>query len=334
MVESHVPYVADALRGYACVANVPPEDINASTVADADALVVRTRTRCDAALLNGSRCRLIVTATIGTDHIDKSYCAERGIAVASAPGCNAPAVAQYVFASLAHLVAQPSLASLTIAVVGVGVVGSIVARWAKAMGMNVMLCDPPRCRAEGSGSVRWSSLDQVLADADIITLHTPLTIGGPDATYHLIDAAAVAAMRRSPIIINAARGPIIDTDAVVKGLAARQISHAVIDCWEGEPHISAALLASADIATPHIAGYSIQGKMRASQVALDTLSRYFGFAHIAIAADTSLLHDTPQTITLSQARSSYDPMADTAALRRTPTAFERLRNTYPLRHEI
>ncbi|MGM9861088.1 MAG: 4-phosphoerythronate dehydrogenase [Muribaculaceae bacterium] len=333
VVESHVPYVAEALQPYAAVRRVPPQDIDGAMVADADALVVRTRTRCDAALLSGSRCSLVVTATIGTDHIDKAYCAAHSIAVASAPGCNAPAVAQYVFASLARIV-ERQLAGLTIGVVGVGAVGSIVARWAERLGMRVLLCDPPRCRAEGHGARRWASLGEVLADADVITLHTPLTTDGCDATYHLIDGAAVAAMRRKPIIINAARGAVVDTDAIVAGLGDGSIGSAVIDCWEGEPRISAALLARAAIATPHIAGYSIQGKMRASQVALDALSEHFGLPRMTIDADTTLLHSTPQSITIEQARASYDPMADTEALRRDPSAFERLRNNYALRLEI
>lgn len=331
IVESNVPFIKGLLEPYANVRHLESEDITPEAVKDAHAMIVRTRTHCNAALLDGSQCRFIATATIGLDHIDRQYCACRKITAVNAPGCNAPAVAQYVFGSLMRLINRPS-SEYTIGIIGVGAVGSIVERWARSLGMKVMPCDPPRQRAEGGS--QWATLAQIAETADIVTFHTPLTRDGQEPTFHLIDDAFVNSLRRSPIIINAARGAVADTEALIKGLDLGLISHAVIDCWEGEPGVPLELLRRAEIATPHIAGYSLQGKMRASQMALDALTGYFSLPRLNIDADLSLLRPTPARIRARQAYDSYDPTVDTAALKAAPDKFETLRNTYPLRNEI
>lgn len=326
VVESHVPYVAAALAGHARVTSLAPEDITPAAVRDADALVVRTRTRCDARLLDGSRVTLVGTATIGTDHIDMDYCASRGITVASAPGCNAPAVAQWVTGTLRALGATVRPAAsrpLTLGVVGVGHVGSIVARWAARLGYDVLLCDPPRAAREGGAFV---ALDEVLESADIITLHVPLSRDGRDATYHMIDGAALSRARRCRLLLNAARGPVCDTQAL---LDTRGDMALAIDCWEHEPLLSLPLLRRAAVATPHIAGYSIEGKQRGAAMVLEALARHFDIHPDIVwpaAPATGIDGITWQNI-------HYDPLADTAALRACPSRFEQLRNHYALRHE-
>ncbi|MDE7443038.1 MAG: 4-phosphoerythronate dehydrogenase, partial [Muribaculaceae bacterium] len=243
VIESHIPFIRDVFEPYATVEYLDPDDITAESVRSADALIVRTRTRCDAGLLDGSKCRVIATATIGTDHIDLDYCRDKGIKVFNAPGCNAPAVAQYVLSAIAPASGK------TIGIVGAGHVGHIVEEWAKALGMNVLLNDPPRQSAEQSDS--FTDLATIANEADIITFHTPLIKGGQWPTYHLADAQFFNSLRRKPIIINAARGPIVDTQALLHAINTGLVSKAIIDCWEGEPHISPELLSVADVATPH-----------------------------------------------------------------------------------
>ena len=227
-----------------------------------------------------------------------------------------------------------------------GHVGTIVADWARRLGVRVLPCDPPREREEVRSDF-WKGLPPVpepftdlatiAREADIITFHTPHSKEGPDPTHHLADEKFFDALERRPIIINAARGPIASTEAILRAIEAKKISEAVIDCWEEEPHISEPLLASAAIATPHIAGYSIEGKQRATAATLRAALRYFGApteriaSIIAPAAYHSDIRISPEAIL-----ASYNPLADTATLRAdfTPTRFEQLRNTYPLRHEL
>lgn len=360
IIESHIPYIPAELSSLANVVRLAPEDITPKAVRNADALIVRTRTRCNANLLDGSNVRFIATATIGTDHIDKEYCEKKGIKVVSAPGCNAPAVAQYVWASILSLC--PNVRGLTIGIVGLGHVGSIVADWGRRLGVRILACDPPRRHGLGEGICGWDSLcpyeagdepfvslGQIAAEADIITFHTPLTISGPETTFHIADDAFFDSLRRKPIIVNAARGPIFDTEAVLRAFAASKISGVIIDCWEGEPCLSGDLLSLADIATPHIAGYSIEGKQRASSTVISAALNFFN-----IESEGILLAENPITccedcISTSKCANvvapelfaraildSYNPLDDTAMLKDefTPEKFETLRNNYSLRREL
>lgn len=328
LIDRNVPFLG-VLRPHVRAEFIEPEEFTPERVRTADALIVRTRTRCDKALLEGSPVRFIGTATIGTDHIDLDWCRSVGIEVANAPGCNAPAVAQYVFSALMHVINRP-LRQYTIGVVGVGHVGSIVAQWARAMEMKVMLCDPPRRRAEGG--THWCSLAQIAEQADIVTFHTPLTRSGDDATFHLANADFCAALRRAPIIINAARGAVADTAAWVAAIDAGIAGPAIVDCWEGEPHIDPDLLYRAAIATPHIAGYSRQGKTRASQAVLTALCAHFGMPALRLAETTP--PPPARSITPATALHGYDPTHETMALKHYPEDFEHMRNTYPLRDEL
>ena len=329
VIERNVPFIAGLLEPYANVSYLAADEFTPAAVKNADALIVRTRTHCDEALLTKSRCRFIGTATIGTDHIDTDWCDTHGITVINAPGCNAPAVAQYVFASIMQLANRP-VSQYTIGIVGVGHVGSIVERWARGLGMNVLVCDPPRQRAEGGEG--WSTLDEIAEKADIITFHTPLTREGEDATYHIADADFFASLRRSPIIINSARGSIVDTTALIEALDNGLVSEAVIDCWENEPEISLELLERAAIATPHIAGYSHDGKVRATQMILDAITTFFYLPRVNTTAATP--KGIARTVRPLDIVESYNPLTDTMALKADPSAFEALRNNYRYRSEI
>ncbi len=309
LIESLIPFI----RGLAeqaghTVEYLEPEEFTPERVRDADALIIRTRTKCDARLLDGSQVKKIATATIGTDHIDLEYCNARGIEVFNAPGCNAPGVAQYVLSVINSL--RPECHCLGI--VGVGHVGSIVDRWARANGIHTLLCDPPRALREGPE--QFVSLEEIARRCDVITFHVPLD----SSTRHMIDARFLSSVAPDCLIINAARGSVADTEAL---LGASQ--PLAVDCWEGEPQINRQLLEKAAVATPHIAGYSLEGKQRATAMALKAIDPLIDIPLPPVA-------DAP---TMAEIARSYNPFTDTAALKATPDAFETLRNTYAYRPE-
>ena len=330
IIESNIPFIRGLFEPLACVRYLPPEQITPEAMATADALITRTRTRCDAALLADSPCQIIASATIGLDHVDREYCASRSIEVHNAPGCNAPGVAQYVLSSVFTLLpADVDPSQLTLGIVGVGNIGRIVEAWARKLGFRVLLCDPPR--AEKEGSEGFVGLDEIAREADIITFHTPLTRDGSHPTFHLASACFFRSLQRRPIVINAARGPVADTEAWIDAIRSGRVSHSVVDCWEGEPAISDQLLQLADIATPHIAGYSREGKIRATHMAAEAVATHFGWPAPKMSESAP---DVPEeAITRTAILSSYNPLTDTANLRANPADFERLRNTYNYRPE-
>ncbi len=334
VIEKNIPFIKGLLEPWAEISYLAPEEITPQNMADADALITRTRTRCNRELLEGSRCRFIATATIGTDHIDLDYCKEAGITVANAPGCNAPAVAQYVFASIAEVMKrQDDLRTpeeLTLGVVGVGNVGRVIARWGRILGMKVLCCDPPRAEAEGADG--FKDLDTIARQCDVITFHTPLTRTGAHPTFHMADKNFFDKLAKRPIVINSARGPVIDNDALIDAIDNGQVSAAAIDCWEGEPDINLRLLDMAIIATPHIAGYSREGKIRATTMALKALTTFFNLPDIV--PDEAVPAGAADNVTLASIAASYSPSADTEALKSAPDTFETLRNHYNLRHEV
>ncbi len=307
-VESKIPFIRGIFESAGHdVRYLAPEEFNNSSIKDMDALVIRTRTHCNARLLDNTRVKRIVTATIGTDHIDMAYCTTKGIEVSNAPGCNAPAVAQYVLAGISAVGAKGK----TLGIIGVGNVGSIVNRWAKHNGFDTLLCDPPLGLP--------SSIDEIAEKADIITFHTPLD----ESTYHMADADFFASLKRTPLIINAARGPIVDTGALIAAIKTKQVSGAIIDCWENEPDINRELLDMAAIATPHIAGYSLEGKRRATAMAVRAIDPSIGQSIDAVT----------EYAALSDICASYNPLKDSNALKSHPENFEHLRNSYDYRPE-
>lgn len=333
VIEKNIPYINGILEKYAEVLYLPYAEITPDVVKDADVLLVRTRNKCNAELLEGSRCKFIGTATIGTDHIDLDYCRNHGITVKNAPGCNAPAVAQYVLSSIGHWMKRNYIAQtagLTLGVVGVGHVGSIVARWAQAFGFKVLLNDPPLRRATGSAD--YVPLSKIVNDADIITFHTPLTHTGIDATYHIAGHGFFSALRNCRLLINCARGEVVDNAALVETLDNSPISDIVFDCWENEPEIHPELLRRAFIATPHIAGYSTEGKMRATAMLLEALAEHFAWKLDIPQVEAPL--QGAKDVTLDGIMASYNPLSDTEALKSAPESFESLRNHYNLRKEF
>lgn len=335
IVEANIPFIKGVLEPFVEVEYLANDKINALSVKSADALIIRTRTICNAQLLDGSRCKFIGTATIGTDHIDLSYCKARGITVYNAAGCNAPAVAQYLFSSISLWMERTgrNANELTLGVVGVGNVGAIVARWGKELGFNLLLSDPPRERSESERIANIAPLDRLLAESDIITFHTPLTVEGIDKTYHLCNMDIVNGFRRSPLLVNCARGGIADTAALLYGLECGKISACVIDCWENEPDINGVLAEKALVATPHIAGYSIEGKERGTQMILKALKEHFNITNLMIKEVTKPIGGA-ETVTLDEITKSYNPRIDSENLKSKIAEFEQLRNNYLYRAEV
>ena len=339
IVDDKIPYIREALQAMGADAvYLPGSTINQEDVRDADALIVRTRTHCNASLLEGSGVQFIATATIGYDHIDTAYCAEKGIRWTNAPGCNAASVCQYIQSALLLLQKERgvNLSKSTLGVVGVGHVGTQVADMAEAWGMRVLRCDPPR---EEQGEEGFVSLDTIANEADIITLHTPLTREGKYPTFHLADEAFFASLKRKPYFINTSRGETTDTVALLHALNSGLISQCIIDVWEHEPHINLELLAHCYIGTPHIAGYSADGKANATRMSLQALAQHFNLGTVPPIAPPPLTAATLQAISQAPNRIealllAYNPHTDSRALKAAPKRFEQLRGDYPLRREL
>ena len=340
IADSKIPFLRGVLEPYAQVSYYDPLEINNAVMRDADMLITRTRTCVDKKLLAGSRCRFVGTATIGYDHIDTQYCAENGIKWVNAPGCNALSVGQYVLSSILlwARTQKRDVSDYTIGIVGVGHVGSVVERYCRALGMTVLLNDPPRAAAEGSD--KFVPLDEIARKADIVTFHTPLTMQGEYATCHLCSARFLESLQRKPLLINSSRGAVVDNYALLRALNMEKVSDAVMDCWEGEPRLNTALMLASFIATPHIAGYSADGKANATRMIVEAVGRELG-----VEIDTSeIVPPTPPVGTLSLAKngdpiatavlSSYNPLFETRSLKRQPHDFERLRSSYGLRREF
>ena len=326
VVDSAIPYLRGVLEPYFEVVYRTGDAFATSDVADADALIVRTRTKCNANLLQGSRVRLIATATIGFDHIDMDYCQKQGIRVVTAQGCNAAGVLQWVAAALALLAQKEgwSPAQKTLGIVGVGNVGSLVEKYARRWGFNVLCCDPPRQQREGGDFVGF---EELLRRSDIVTLHTPLD----KTTFHMMDSAAIAMMSHNGVIINASRGEVADTQAL---LEAPQTL--ILDVWEREPAIDAQLLEKAFVATSHIAGYSAQGKANASSMVVRAIAEEFNLPIEGwYPAEVEPVERQPiEWEQMCRTIGSYcDLKSQSDYLKSNPREFESIRNNYHYRQE-
>ena len=328
VIDKYIPFLAEAVQQHwpdVCVRALEPSAIDAEAVRDADVLVVRTRTQVNEALLRGSKVRLVCTATIGFDHIDTAYCDAQGITWMSCPGCNAQAVCDYIEEVLTthHSllpIGQESGVGLCMGIVGVGHVGSLVAQMAERLGMIVLLNDPPK----GIGV----SLETIARECDAITFHTPLTHTGDYPTYHLCDASFLAQCKPNALIINAARGGVVDEQALLA--SGREY---VLDTWEGEPHIDLDVLRHARLASMHIAGYSMMGKRNATQMCLDAIAHAFGYAPIVLPTSFSAPGDSAVgwlSRLTEQMRALFDRQLLDGS-QSVASVFESLRKSYPLR---
>ena len=317
VIDSGIPFLQGVLEPFAQVAYLSPEMITADAVRDADALFIRTRTRIDKELLSGSRVRFVATATIGYDHIDAAYCQAAGVRWVSCPGCNAQAVCDYVEEAIATFNCGKPDGGFTVGVVGYGHVGKRVAEMAERKGWRVLLSDPPL----GIGM----SLQEMAPQCDVLTFHTPLTRDGEHPTYHLCNAEILRLCKPGALIINAARGGVIDEQALLTALNTQHSTlnyKIAIDCWEGEPALNMELLKRVDLASFHIAGYSIQGKMNASEMCLRAFCEFFSLPILSI---------NKKAVPLQGDSDSGWLLRISEQLKAQPEEFEQLRKNYPLR---
>ncbi len=327
IVDDNIPFIKGRLEPFADTVYADQFGFTPELVRDADAMVIRTRTRCDENLLKGSKVKIIATATIGMDQFDLGWCRDNGITCRNSPGCNAPGVAQYVWSALLRSGFDPE--RHTLGVVGCGNVGSIVADWGRRLGADVLVNDPPKAAA-GASLPGLVELPELLRKADAVTLHTPLTRDGEWPSFHLIGEAALALMKPGALLVNAARGPVADNAALRRAVASGHI-RAVIDTWEGEPKLDKELLSLLKYGTFHIAGYSLEGKQRATRMVLEAIGEHFGFA-----PDLSGLegpYKAPVRISAKAILDSYNPISDTLQLKADPDAFDTLRANYSFRRE-
>jgi len=351
VADENMPLAREAFSTLGEVRLVPGRQITPGTLADCDILAVRSVTRVDESLLAGSPVRFVGTATIGTDHVDTNYLERAGIGFSAAPGCNATSVAEYVVAALFVLAERKNfrLRDKSLGIIGVGNVGSRVESRAKALGMKVVLNDPPL--REATGDPKYRDLDEALG-SDIVTLHVPLEKGTAYPTYHMVDSRFIERLKPGAILINTSRGAVADSKALAAGMDSGRIGAAVLDVWEGEPDIPLELLEKTGIATPHIAGYSYDGKVRGTQMIYEAACRYFAREpewdperflpapdreRLKLDGELSLAEEfLHKAVALS-----YDIMADDRALRKIAEIaaeqrgayFDSLRRQYPVRRE-
>lgn len=344
IADDKILYIKGALEDYATVVYKKGSDITSEDVKNADALLVRTRTKCNAELLKESSVKIVATATIGIDHLDITWLEAAGIEWANAPGCNSESVKQYVASVLSHLILEGvKPKETTIGIVGVGMVGSKIKQLAKTLGFKVLLNDPPRARKEGAES--FCSLKHLLANSDIITFHTPLNMSGDDKTYHLFDDEALALVQSGVVVINSSRGEVTKTETLLKGLEQGTISKLILDVWEKEPEIDLTLLNKVWIGTPHIAGYSADGKANGSTMAVQAVSKALQLPtinwtpkNIPMPKNSTLqllnLSDENIKIVAHALIQTYDVFSDSKRLKEHPYDFEKQRGSYPVRREF
>lgn len=331
VIDDAIPFLKGRIEHLFECEYVSGPEICRERLLDANGLLVRTRTQCGAPLLEGTTVSFVATGTIGLDHFDTEWLDSHNICWQNAPGCNAPGVAQYVWSALLRLGFDPKRRGANrLGIVGKGNVGSIVAEWGRRLGAEVLVCDPPRAE-RGLTDEAYMTLREMAAQVDAMTFHTPLTRSGRHATLHMAGLETLGAMRRGAIVINAARGGVVDEEALRNARDMLDLRIA-LDTWEGEPSISALTLDIADIATPHIAGYSRQGKQRATYAIICGLEKHFGveISKEGLAAPYS----PPRHLDEEAVVSSFDPMPLDARLRHDRVHFEEQRESYIFRDEL
>lgn len=345
VADDKIPFLKGVMEPFAEMIYLPGHRIDNRALKDADALLIRTRTRCDAALLKNTGIKFIATATIGYDHIDTDFCNSNGIAWTNAPGCNSSSVQQYIAAALLNISGQFKyrLKNKTLGIVGVGNVGSKVSNLARILEMNVLLNDPPRARKEGEDG--FAGIEQVLMESDIVTAHVPLNPSGEDCTLNLFSEDSFSMMRRGSWFINTSRGEVTDTMALKNVLDSGKLMGTVLDVWEKEPDIDTELMERAFISTPHIAGYSSDGKAKGTSMVVNALCKFFGFPlrdwypdNISDPAAPVILLNcrgkSDEDVMREAVLHSYNIEDDSLRLKHAPSEFEGQRGDYPLRREF
>ena len=344
VADNKIPFLKGAFEGIAEVVYLPGKEISSKDVIDADALLIRTRTKCDANLLDGSSVKFIATATIGYDHIDIDYCKKNSISWTNAPGCNSSSVEQYIVSVLLKLavIKGIDLSKKTLGIIGVGNVGSKVEKAAKALGMNVLLNDPPRSREEGDA--KFVDIEKLKSQSNIISLHIPFNLDGQDPTWKLADMDFISSLKPGTILINTSRGEVVDNESLKYAIESKWIKTVVLDVWENEPEIDEELLKLVSIASSHIAGYSTDGKANGTSMSVQAISRFFKLGiddwipSGIDAPDNSLIVIDCTGLSKLEAihdvyERSYNVLIDNELLKENPDNFEKNRGDYRIRRE-
>lgn len=345
VIDDKVPNIYGLLEPFSDVVYVPGNEINPGHIEDADAMIIRTRTRCNEKLLKGSSIKFIATATIGYDHIDTNWCNENGIIWKNAEGCNSGSVKQYIATSLASLALEYdfNFPDKTLGIVGLGNVGKKVLKVGEALEMRIVLNDPPLVR--NTKQCGFISLEGVIREADILTLHVPLNRKGIDKTYHLLGNHELFKMNKGSFLINTSRGEVVDNQSWIQAIKEGILKGSVIDVWEGEPNLNLELLELATIATPHVAGYSADGKANATTMCVNALSKFFNLPLTDWKAEPETPMIQPiieidchkkslRNILIEAILGTYNIYSDSNNLKRQPGNFEFFRGNYPIRREF
>ena len=345
IADDKIPFLKGVLEPYAKVIYLPGNQIKRNSISGTDALLIRTRTRCNTELLSGTPVKFIGTATIGFEHIDTDFCEKNDIKWTNAPGCNSSSVQQYLAAALLRISAEPgfSLKDKTLGIIGVGNVGSKVQNLANALGMNVILNDPPRARKERKKI--FASLEHLLNESDIITIHVPLNMDGQDKTFHLFNSETFSKIKKGCWFINSSRGEVVETEALKDALGGERLAGGVIDVWEREPEIDIPLMHMTFLATPHIAGYSADGKANGTSMIVNDLCESFDIplgdwypTEIPAPPEPVLTIDcngkSNEEILRRAVFHTYNIVEDDVRLRFDPSRFEKERENYPVRREF
>lgn len=345
IADSKIPFLADVFEPFCDIEYLPGDQISNSHLINADALIIRTRTICNEKLLAGTNVKFIATATIGFDHIDTDYCKKNNISWTNAPGCNAGSVMQWFMAALLYYANQNKidLTSRSLGIVGVGNVGSKILKFAENIGMRVFLNDPPKVEKEGICG--FLSMDSILRECDIVTFHVPLETIGKYPTLRIANEVFFNRITKGSVIINSSRGEVVDENALNAALKAGKISGAIMDVWENEPAINKISLENAAIATPHIAGYSLDGKANGTAMSVAAISKFFNIPlvdwypdEIPAPENCTITIDAKkrsyQSVLTEAVLGTYDIINDDKALRNNLESFEKLRGNYPMRREF
>jgi len=345
VADDKIPFLKGILEPFAEVVYLPGKQIDNKILKDTDALIIRTRTKCTESLLKGTKVRFIGTATIGFDHIDTKFCAKNGIFWTNAPGCNSTSVQQYMAVALLKMAFEFrfSLKDKTIGIVGVGNAGSKVEKLARLLEMNILLNDPPRARKEGKKN--FVNLSTVLNESDIITLHVPLNVVGEYCTWYLFNDMSFKKVKKGTWFINTSRGEVAETGALIKAMESGRLGGAVIDVWENEPDIDLNLMSGTFLATPHIAGYSTDGKANGTSIIVNALCSHYNLplekwypADVPKPVDPEIslsgTGKTSEDVLREAVGSTYNIDEDNISLRFSPSDFEKLRNDYRTRREF
>lgn len=342
IADDKIPFLKGVFEPFANIDYLPGDQIKPAMLKNTDVLITRSITLCNADLLENSNVKFIATATIGDDHIDKGFCSSKEIEWTTAKGCNAGAVEQYILTALLEIASNNNfnLSGKTIGIIGVGNIGSRVSKASEILGMKVLLNDPPREKSEESSL--FCSIQEIQQKADIITLHVPLTYEGENKTSHILDGDFFNGLAKPVILLNTSRGGVIDTATLIKAKTKGLISNLVLDVWENEPFIDIELLKMADIATPHIAGYSLVGKANGTAMVVNSISKFFSLGiknwypelsmeNINVSVDC--LNMSVQEVLYRIYRSVYSVQNDSEDLKSKPEKFQELRRTYDFRKE-